>query len=132
MYTFIIHCTIFLYSHWLRLCVFRRRQSKSLICQGQILNLTNTTFICQGQNLILTNKCRICHVHTVPAYFVGGISHESKKELCIFVLKWLCFISWEMNNKRIIEFGFRKISELFRPRSAKLKSCRDKIFVDLY
>ena len=55
-----------------------------------------------------------------------AISHEFQK--CRFLKKlknYLFFIgiriadfSWGMNNKRIIEFNFRKISELFRPRSA--------------
>ena len=60
----------------------------------------------------------------MPAYFFSGISHEFQK--CYYFFEnYLFFICirfddflWRMNNKRMIEFGFRRISELFRPRSA--------------
>ena len=80
------------------------------------------TFICQGQILTLTNKCRICHVHTVPAYFFSGISHEFQKcryfflkkvkKLFVFYLySHRRFFVRSMNNKIIIQFGFRRVPE---------------------
>ena len=35
-----------------------------------------------------------------------------------FICIRIADFSWGMNDKRIIEFGFRRISELLRPRSA--------------
>ena len=35
-----------------------------------------------------------------------------------FICICIADFSWGMNNKRIIEFGFRRISELFRAQSA--------------
>ena len=43
------------------------------------------------------------------------------KKLFVFYLYIADFL-WEMNDKRIIEFGFRKLSELSRPRSALFAS----------
>ena len=63
----------------------------------------------------------------MPAYFFSGISHEfqkwryflkSLKNYLFFICIRIADFSWEMNNKKIIEFGFRRIPELFRPRSA--------------
>ena len=38
--------------------------------------------------------------------------------LSVLIFIYMADFSCKMNNKRIIEFGSRRISELFRPRSA--------------
>ena len=118
----IIHCSIFSHSHWLR--------------------AYDEFFVFCWWREHMTNNYRICHVLTPSELFGGPIQgvvsyrdqcahnlymklHTELGRLWFDLRLVVCFnfylhadFSCKMNNKRIIEFGFRRISELFRPRSA--------------
>ena len=51
-------------------------------------------------------------------YEIFGVRNLSLRFLSVLICIRIANFSWGINNKRIIEFGFHRISEFFRPRSA--------------
>jgi hypothetical protein len=87
------------------------------------MNITNKSRICM--HACEHDKYRICRC---PRIFAAIFCMNWKKTgnfvklfcfdngFCSFWFQLDCFC-YRMNSKRIIEFGLRRISELFRPRS---------------
>ena len=83
--------------------------------------MTNNYRICHVLTPSETNTRFICHVLTPSELFVNvyKVQISAMAFAIINILVNSDFMTlWGMNNKRIIEFGFGRISELFRPRSA--------------
>ena len=85
-----------------------------LLCQYQILTMTNKCTVV----FVMSIRCTHIFSTVIHMNFKNAVTLKKLKNYLFFICIRIADFSWGINDKRIIEFSFHRISELFRPWSA--------------